>query len=185
MIAIFAKSGMAGISKPELFYWKLCLVSEEAAVFTQYFVILITVTAITGVCTWVGHPARALTTTRWCSAPVRHLQRITWHPPTFSAFEQLWMITLVLYKLLTAWGDSGEASQLRKTNSRVVNVPWVAAWSFISMHICPVLTVVTDDCHANSILVSHVTVHWKWHQISLAIWINVVVSTCRCRVSLL
>ena len=38
------------ITKPELFYWKLCLVSQETAVFTPYLVILITVTAITGVC---------------------------------------------------------------------------------------------------------------------------------------
>ena len=33
------------VSKPELFYWKLCLVSEETAVFTPYIVIRITVTA--------------------------------------------------------------------------------------------------------------------------------------------
>ena len=34
------------VSKPELFYWKLCrLVSEETAVFTPYTVICITVTA--------------------------------------------------------------------------------------------------------------------------------------------
>ena len=52
------------ITKPELFYWKLCLVSEETAVLTPYIVILITVTTVTGVCTGVGHPACALTTAR-------------------------------------------------------------------------------------------------------------------------
>ena len=41
----------AHITKPELFDWKLCLVSEETAVLTLYIVILITVTTITGVCT--------------------------------------------------------------------------------------------------------------------------------------
>ena len=39
------------IPKPELFYWKLCLISEETAVLTPYIVILITVTNRTGVCT--------------------------------------------------------------------------------------------------------------------------------------
>ena len=39
------------ITKPELFYWKLCLISEKTAVLTPYSVILITVTTITGVCT--------------------------------------------------------------------------------------------------------------------------------------
>ena len=38
----------AHITKPELFDWKLCLVSEETAVFTPYFVITITVTTMTG-----------------------------------------------------------------------------------------------------------------------------------------
>ena len=39
---------IASITKPELFYWKLCLVSEETAVLTRYLVIPITVTTITG-----------------------------------------------------------------------------------------------------------------------------------------
>ncbi len=34
----------ASISKPQLFNWKMCLVSEETAVFTPHIVILITVT---------------------------------------------------------------------------------------------------------------------------------------------
>ena len=33
------------VSKLDLFYWKLCLVSQETAVFTPYVVILITVTS--------------------------------------------------------------------------------------------------------------------------------------------
>ena len=39
------------VSKPELYHWKLCLVSQETAVFTPYFVILITVTGEFRVCT--------------------------------------------------------------------------------------------------------------------------------------
>ena len=69
------------IPKPELFDRKLCLVSQQTAVFTPYRVILITVTTIPGVCAWVGHPACALTIDR-CSTPVRHPSRITWHPPS-------------------------------------------------------------------------------------------------------
>ena len=39
------------ITKPELFDWKLCLISENTAVLTPYIVVVITVTTITGVCT--------------------------------------------------------------------------------------------------------------------------------------
>ena len=42
---------IASVSKPELFYWKLCLVSEKTAVFRPNVVIRITITAITAVCT--------------------------------------------------------------------------------------------------------------------------------------
>ena len=44
-------TAIAGITKPELFDWKLCLVSEKTAVLAPYIVILITVTTIIGVCT--------------------------------------------------------------------------------------------------------------------------------------
>ena len=42
------------ISKPELFDRKLCLVNQQTAVFTPYIVILVTVTAIPGVCAGVA-----------------------------------------------------------------------------------------------------------------------------------
>ena len=74
MVTLFA--AFTSISKPDLYHRKLGLVSEETAVFTPYIVILVTVTAITGVCTRVSHPACALTIAR-CSSPVRHLSRIT------------------------------------------------------------------------------------------------------------
>ena len=174
------------ITKPELYYWKFCLVGEETAVFTPYIIILITVTGAFRVCTRVVHPACALTTARWCSTPVRHLIGITWHPPSISAIpEHLRFITAILYKLLTVCGDSGEIGQLRQTRSIVINDTWLATRVFKSFHMSPVLTVVTDDSHANSIRVSHVTVHWEWCQISFATWINVVVSTFCCRVSVL
>ena len=38
---------MDSVSRPELFHWKLCLVSEKTAVFTPNIVIRITITATT------------------------------------------------------------------------------------------------------------------------------------------
>ena len=135
---------MDSVSRPELFYWKLCLVSEKTAVFTPNIVIRITITATTGVCTRVVHSACALTTARWCPAPVSHLGRITWHPPSISALSELHgVITLILDKLLAVWRDAGETSQLRYTRASVVNVTWVVPIGLISYHKCSVLTVVT------------------------------------------
>ena len=174
MIAFLAT--VTSITKPELFYWKLCLVSQNTAVFTPYTVILITVTAKTGVCTRVGHPACALTISR-CSSLVRHLCRVTWYPPSKSAvYEYPRMVTLVLDKLFTVCGNYGETGQLRQASSSVVNCTWVTPSSFASLHVPPALTVMTDDCHANTLLASHVTVHCEWCQSSLAIWINHIVS---------
>ena len=94
------------ITKPELFHWKLCLVSQETAVFTPYTVILITVTAKTGVCAWVGYPTCALSIDR-CSTPVRHLRRITWHPPSESTVPKNdRAITLILHSVKRLWWDS-------------------------------------------------------------------------------
>ena len=108
----------------------MCLFSEQTAVFTPYIVILITITWITGVCTGVGHPACALTTSRWCSTPGRHFSGVSWHPPClFNSFPsyQLWPITLILDKLFTLWGDTSETRQLRQTLSGVMNVSWITA----------------------------------------------------------
>ena len=183
VVALFQRK--TSMSKPELFYWKLCLVSQETAVFTPCIVILITVTAITGVCKWVGHPTWAITIDR-CSTPVRHVSRITWHQPSKSLVsEYLRVITLVLYKLFTVRRDAGEIGQLRETRSSVKNGPWVGPWAFISSHMFSTLTIVTDDCQVNSIFVCYITVHWECFLTSLAIWINDVISTFCCRVILL
>ena len=174
------------VSKPEPFYWKLCLVSKETAVFTPYIVILIAVTTIAGVCTCLVHSACALTTVaRWCSTPVPLLFRITWDPPSCSTSEELWFITLILDKLLAVWGDMGEIGQLRQSGSNVLNFPGVASTLSTSVYQSPALCIVTDDCDANSVLLYHVTVNCEWFQISLAIWINAVISTCCCRAFLL
>ena len=67
-----------------------------------YIGFCITVAAITGICTRVGHPACALTVAR-CSAPVRHLRGISRHPPTVKRgiLKQLGTYTFILDKLFT------------------------------------------------------------------------------------
>ena len=122
------------ISKPELFDWKLCLISQQTAVFTPYIVILITVTTKPGVCAWAGHSTRALTIDR-CSAPVRHFSRITWHPPSVWTFivKQNCFQTLIFDELFTVWRNSGETGQLRQT------------WSCVMCHVSNYL-----DCHIHS-----------------------------------
>ena len=175
MVTVLLIYLMTSITKPELFYWKLCLVSQETAVFTPYLVIRITVTAFS-CCAWVVHPACALTTSRRRSTPICHLRRITRHPPSvWTVKPETWVVALVLDELFTVWRDTGETGQLRQTRSFVMNVTFVTAFIFISSHICPALTVVTDDCHANTLLICHVTVHYEWCQSSIAIWVNLIV----------
>ena len=176
---------VSSISKPELFDWKMWFVSEKTAVFTPNFVILITVTTTTGVSTWVVHPACALSTARWCPTPVRHLSWITWHPPRvwiWTEKPQIRTITLIFDKLLAVWGDCGETRQLRQTHSCIVNVACVTTCLFVPIHQCSVFAVVTDDCHANSILVIHVTGDAKRRQASFTTWVNDVIPTLCCRV---
>ena len=172
-------STATSIPKPELFDRKLCLVSQQTAVFTPYIVILITVTTKSGDCAWVGHPACALTIDR-CSTPVRHLSRITWHPPsvwtTIITEKQNRVITLILNKLYTMWRYSGKTRQLRHTRSCVMNVTWVTTSTAISIHMYSAFTVVTYNCHANSTLISDVTENCEWSLFSFAIWINDVIS---------
>ena len=57
MVAFLAVA--SSISKPQLFNWKMGLVSEETAVLSQLFVILITVTNKAGACAGIIHPACA------------------------------------------------------------------------------------------------------------------------------
>ena len=164
---------ITSITKPELFYWQLCLVSEETTVLTPVIVILITITTISGVGTWVGHPACALTTARWCSAPVRHLSRITWHPPSIWIVKpKTGAITLILDKLFTVRRNSGKSRQLRQFSSCVMNVTRVTPRLFTTSHQLPSFIVMTDDCYANTFLVSHVTVDSKRCQTPVTIWIN-------------
>ena len=55
-----------------------------------------------------------------------------------------------------------------------MNVTKTLLW----IHKCPALTVVIDDCHANSLLIIHVAINRKRCQTTLAIRINDVISAC-------
>ena len=176
MISFLAR--IACITKPQLFNRKMCLVSKETAVLTQYAVFLVTITHISRVWAWAGHPACARTTAGWRSSPVIHFDRIPWHPPSKTTSEELWITALITDKLFAVWRDSGETRRLRKTRSGVMNISWVTARALISLHMCSTFAVVTDDCHANSILVTHITVNCKRCKRTLAIGINDVISTC-------
>ena len=60
-----------------------------------------------------------------------------------------------------------------------MNVTWVAASispTETVTHLCSALTVVTDDCHTNTTLVSHIAKYSKGCRASLTIWINDVIS---------
>ena len=57
-------------------------------------------------------------------------------------------------------------------------------WGGAPIYQCFAFTVVTDDCHANSILVIHVTGDVKRWEASFTIRINEVIPTPRCRIQL-
>ena len=169
---------IACITKPQLFDRRMCLVSEETAVLTQFAVFFVTITRMSRVWTLVSHPACVRTTARWRPSPVSHLDRIPWHPPSNITSEELWITALITDKLFAVWRDSGETRQLRKTRSGVMNITWVTTRPLISLHMRSTFAVVTDDYHANSILVIHITVNCKLCKRTLAIGINDVISTC-------
>ena len=139
--------------------------SKETAVFTQHVIILIAVTSTAAVCTCVGHAACALVgIRRGGPSPVRHLNVVTWDPPS------IWVphpkegsaMTFVLDKLLTIRRDVQKTKQLCTACQAcyyVMNITYIASWAFRSIDQSPGFTVVTDNCHANSVLVSHVTMN--------------------------
>ena len=115
-----------------------------------------------------------------CSAPVVHLFSITWHPPSFTFRNRLYIIfTFVLDKLFTVLWDLSERCQLRGADSSISYIFPVTSWEFTSICISDVsstLTVVTDDSHANSTLITHVTVHTEGCHASFAIRVNDVIT---------
>ena len=152
------------ISKSELSDWESQFISEEAAVLTPFCVILVTIATFPSD-TRIFPAACTFLAIRRCASPVSHIFGITGYPPPIrinGIKQQHWVKTLVLDKLFTMWGDFSETAQLRQTCSGVMNVSWVTPSRITPIHQCSVLAVMTNDCHANSVLVSHVTGHVKW-----------------------
>ena len=92
-------------------------------------------------------------------------------------------MTFVLDKLLTVGGYGREGSQLQEICSSVVNITLVTAGTLTSLHRRSVFTVVTDDRHANTVFVSHVTVNGERCQASFSIRIDDVRSTWSVRIA--
>ena len=157
------------VSKSKLCDWESWFISKEAAVFTPFSIINVTIIfkplflILSALFTWFIHAACAFVTARQCSTPVSHFLWVPRYPPSKPSFstipglQQPEVNTFILDKLLTVWGDFSETHQLRQICSYVMNVTWVAPTFFAAIHHCCVLAVVTDDCHANSIRVNHVT----------------------------
>ena len=71
-------------------------------------------------------------------------------------------MTFVLDKLLTISRDVQKTKKLCTACQAcycVMNITYIASWTFISINQSPGFTVVTDNRHANSVLVSHVTMN--------------------------
>ena len=152
------------ISKSELSDWESPFISEEAAVLTPFCVILVTIATFPSD-TRIFPAACTFLAIRRCASPVSHIFGITGYPPPIrinGIKQQHWVKTLVLDKLFAVWRDVCETRQLRQTRSGIIYVTRVTPSFLTPIHQCSVLTVMTNDCHANSVLVSHVTGHVKW-----------------------
>lgn len=152
------------VSKSKLCDGESWFISKEATVLTPLSIIIVTITFYLALFTWVIHAACAAVFARQCSAPVGHLTWVTGYPPSKRIFPIIFAIkpqpgvkAFILNKLFTVWGDLGETRQLRQICSHVMNVTWVAPRIFAAIHKFSVLAIVTDDCHANAVLVSHIT----------------------------
>ena len=147
-----------GISKPQLFHWQLELVFEEAAVLSQCVVILVAVASEVNVCTCIIQAACAFIINRINSSPVLHLFSITWHPPAVHVTieEEHWVVALLLYKLLTVSWWSCQVCQLSHISLRVLDGARIRAFSKKASHQLPAFTIMTENCHSNTALVSHI-----------------------------
>ena len=89
--------------------------------------------------------------------------------------RKVWKLNV--FDLLTVGRYGSQVSQLEEICPSVVNITLVASCRFTSLHQCPVFAVVTDDCHANVVLVSHVTINYERCHASFSIRVDDVRST--------
>ena len=89
------------------------------------------------------------------------------------------MVTLVLDELLTVAGHSRQTCQLSQTRPSVRHVTRVRTCWITTFHQSSGFTVVTDDCHTHTGLVSHVTKHIEWSLASYTVRVDDVISVCQ------
>ena len=90
-------------------------------------------------------------------------------------------MTFVLDKLLTISRDVQKTKKLCTACQAcycVMNITYIASWTFISINQSPGFTVVTDNRHANSVLVSHVTMNSERFVTSFSIRVYNIRAAC-------
>ena len=90
-------------------------------------------------------------------------------------------MTFVLDKLLTMCRDVQKTKQLSiacQAASCVMNITYIASLTFIASDQGPLFTVMTNNCHTNSVLVCHVTMNSEWFVASFSIGVDNIRSTC-------
>ena len=116
------------------------------------------------------------------SFPVAHFPSITWHPPGNLLRHKGYLIVALKFdKPFTVLWNSSKCCQLSSANPSVSHIFTITSWvtPFTSRDITNMgstLTVVTYECHANSSLVTHITIHTEGSHASFAIRVNNIIT---------
>ena len=111
------------------------------------------------------------------STPVVHTCSVMWHPPGMVILNKSYVVvTFELDKLFTVLWNSSKCCQLSSAISSVSHIFTVTSCTTTSrtgaVQVGSLLAVVTYDCHANSSLVTHVTIHTERSHAYFAIRVN-------------
>ena len=182
MVTFFA--GSPCIPEFQLQNREVGLFCKKTAVFTPCIIIFIAITTAAAVCTRICNPACALVEVRrGGSTPVCHLYQVTWYPPAIRATIGMEgrAMAFILDKLLAICRHFQKTSQLwniSQAYSYVMDITYVASWGTISINQSPGFTVVANNCHANSTLVSHVTMDGERFVASFSIRVDNIGAAC-------
>ena len=131
----------------------------------------------TPVCAWVRQGTATLTFFS-SATPVIHFLSISRHPPSLPTFKQLGVKTLVADELLTTCRYICQGFQLGDEDTCVCHITFMATVRITAIYMGPVFTVVTNNRHSSTFLVSHVTISLKWCLSSWTIGVNDVPVAC-------
>ena len=182
MVTLFA--GSLCIPESQLQNGQVGLFCKKTAVFTPCIILFIAIATAAAVCTRICHPACALVEVRrGGSTPVCHLYQVTWYPPAIRATIGMEgrAMAFILDKLLAICRHVQKTSQLwtiSQTCSYVMDITYVASWRTMSINQSPGFTVVANNCHANSVLVSHVTMDSERFVASFSIRVDNIGAAC-------